>query len=522
MYRILIADDEDIIRDGIKHLLPYEELGFSIAAEAANGDAALEKILSEQPDVVLLDIRMPGLSGLETLRIARERGFRGVVVIVSSYTDFRYAQEAMRYGAQYYVIKPIDDDELKDVLLTLRQRFDDELSRRSFTEFYRRKARSAVIADLLGGTAVPAPSELVELQLISDRYCVVLLQSAAGIAPVLQSLSGANHYEYDHIRLSGQDVLFLRGESTIARVQDVAGFLARTAHGKTEDAIFFAFGPVVNRAQDISRSYQTACSLLQRRFFCRADRYILDDTQLPAQEEGDALDSEALQKYAAAILDGITSFHRRVIEQALHDLETQLCRTSASIASVRLFLTDLYLQIKMQVRHLYIGTDIPFLSNTEIISTVANASCLYEILDFFRTRFDIFMECTGISTRDSVLGDILHYIHCNYAGNITLENIAPLFGYNRSYLGKIFTKKMGQNFNSYVDMVRIERSKELLLQDDARVYAIAEHIGYKNVDYFHIKFRKYVGMSPAEYRKKYKGTSCSADRQNTDKGALVP
>ena len=92
----------------------------------------------------------------------------------------------------------------------------------------------------------------------------------------------------------------------------------------------------------------------------------------------------------------------------------------------------------------------------------------------------------------------------NHASNITLENIAPLFGYNSSYLGKIFRKKMGENFNSYVDHVRIKHSMELLCSSELKVYAIAEKVGYRNVDYFHIKFKKYVGKSPAEYRKEHK------------------
>ena len=111
------------------------------------------------------------------------------------------------------------------------------------------------------------------------------------------------------------------------------------------------------------------------------------------------------------------------------------------------------------------------------------------------------MSSIGSSNRDSVLDDILHYIDHNYPENITLESIAPLFGYNHSYLGKIFTKKMGQSFNSYVDHVRIEQAKRLLLRDDSKVYAIAQQVGYKNVDYFHLKFKKYVGQSPAEFRK---------------------
>jgi two-component system response regulator YesN len=111
------------------------------------------------------------------------------------------------------------------------------------------------------------------------------------------------------------------------------------------------------------------------------------------------------------------------------------------------------------------------------------------------------MNATGNSSRDSIIDDIIYYIDHNYQSNIKLESIAPLFGYNSAYLGKIFSKTVGVNFNSYVDYIRINHSKELLLQNKLKVYEISEVIGYKNVDYFHKKFKKYVGVSPAEFRK---------------------
>ena len=111
------------------------------------------------------------------------------------------------------------------------------------------------------------------------------------------------------------------------------------------------------------------------------------------------------------------------------------------------------------------------------------------------------MSALGYSSRDNIIDDVIAYIDHNYKTNITLETIAPLFGYNSSYLGKIFSKKLGQNFNTYLDTLRVEKAKEILTTTKAPVYKVAEMVGYKNVDYFHIKFKKYTGSSPAEYRK---------------------
>ena len=193
-----------------------------------------------------------------------------------------------------------------------------------------------------------------------------------------------------------------------------------------------------------------------------------------------------------------------MVAEVLTSLQTKLYNAADTIESIKLFLTDLYLRIKEQMNHLYPNNNIPFTSNSEIIRIISEKFFLYEIVLFFTEQFEIIMSSIGNSTRDSVLDDILHYINHNYTKNITLENIAPLFGYNSSYLGKIFSKKVGENFNSYVDHIRIEHSKELLLNDSSKVYAIAEKVGYRSVDYFHIKFKKYVGQSPAEFRKTHK------------------
>lgn len=103
---------------------------------------------------------------------------------------------------------------------------------------------------------------------------------------------------------------------------------------------------------------------------------------------------------------------------------------------------------------------------------------------------------------ESVVDEMLHYIDHNYADNLKLETLAPLFGYNSAYLGKLFTKTVGESFNSYLDRIRIEHSKTLLNNQELKVYEISELVGYNNVDYFHKKFKKYVGMSPAEFRRK--------------------
>ncbi|MGB4657735.1 MAG: helix-turn-helix domain-containing protein [Mobilitalea sp.] len=207
-------------------------------------------------------------------------------------------------------------------------------------------------------------------------------------------------------------------------------------------------------------------------------------------------------KYSEILCSFLQSHNHNALSEAMCLLENKLCQTKTDISSIKLFLTDIYLQMKQTIYHIYSSTEIPFPTNSWIIDYIESRYYLYEIMLFFSEQFDMIMNAIGSSQNDSVWDDIIQYINHNYKDNIKLESIAPLFGYNSSYLGKIFNQRMGENFNSYVDHVRINHSKKLLLQRDLKIYEIAEKVGYNNVDYFHKKFKKYLGESPAEFRKK--------------------
>ena len=531
MYSILVADDEAIIREGIKVLFDYEALGFSICAEASDGDQTLEKIQTLQPDVVLMDIRMPGMTGLEVIKKARENGYQGKVIIISSYSDFKYAQEAIRQGVQYYITKPIDEDELENILHEFKETFDRENLARNASEHYRKKARATILRDLLLGDAEISEASAAELRILSDVYQVAIYEkynSAVTDEPVeFSSLLRINNQDkkaFDHLVLHNMDVLLLKGEVSIRKFQELLDrFDSETSPQPRAllDSFFVSYGHPVHSLSEVHSSYVEALRSKNRRFFCDQEQHTLGYDALPTSENtAPLLSKELLDEYSKKLLNYVQTFNRNMMAQTLKELQNQLYNSSDSIDAIKLFITDLHLQIKEQMNRLYPGNTIPFYTNAQLIRAIDDACFLYEIIRFLAQRFEVIMSAIGTSSRDSVLDDILHYIDHNYAENITLENIAPLFGYNHSYLGKIFTKKMGQSFNSYVDHIRIERAKEYLLQDDAKVYTIAERVGYKNVDYFHIKFKKYVGQSPAEFRKKNKDTSCSPIQANTEKGTL--
>lgn len=516
MKTVFIADDEDNIREGLKYIVDWEEAGFEICGEAANGEETLNGVLSKNPSLVLIDLKMPKMNGIDVIMNAREKGYRGKFIILSGYSDFKYAQSAMKYGVEFYLTKPIDEDELSDSLHKISEMIkkEEEASKNIF--HLRQKAKDVILHELVTGIGGAEAShisetEMRELHLEAEIYQVVIYENflrklngpVYSFADLLKVANKENH-TFEHFEEDLKDVILLKGKYALSRFQDFLSHYEKEPpqKGSPLDSLFLAYGSPVTSLEQISFSYKEALTLVDRRFFCIQGQHTLGFDELPDVEAKEQILSDtSMQDFSTRLVNFLQSFNRKKVAETLYELEQYLYNVRNNISEVKLFLTDLYLQIKEKMNYSYGMANIPFPTNSAIIELIEKQYYLYEIIRFFSEQFEMIMNSTGNPSRDTVLDDILYYIDHNYKTNIKLETIAPLFGYNSAYLGKIFTKSTGENFNSYVDHMRIEHSKELLMENRLKVYEIAEQVGYKNVDYFHKKFKKYVGMSPAEYRK---------------------
>ena len=517
METVFIADDEQNIREGLKYIVDWEALGFEICGEASNGEATLQAILKGNPSLVLLDIRMPQMYGTDIIRIAREKGYKGKFIILSGYSDFAYAKTAIRYGVDFYLTKPLDEDELLTALEKIKDELDKERSHSENINFLKHKAKNVILHEIITGlygfsdTTALSPKELEEMNLDADIYQVVIYEKFSSnpddvsysFADLLKVTNKGNH-TFEHLYEDGNEVILLKGSFALLKFQD---FLSRYEQdppqpGSPLDSIFLAYGRSVSSIDEIYLSYEEAASLCKRRFFCMQGQHTLGYEELPdVKNRSLQISNEKLVEYCDRLTDYLLSFNRQKVSQTLFQLEEYLFNVQNDISSVKLFLTDLYIQIKEKCNRTYSMLDIPFPSNAECIDKIDSCHYLYEIIRFISEQAEMVMNATGNPSRDTILDYILYYIDHNYQTNIKLESIAPLFGYNSAYLGKIFTKSTGESFNSYIDRKRIDQSKELLKENNLKVYDVAEQVGYKNVDYFHKKFKKYVGISPAEYRK---------------------
>lgn len=512
METLFIADDERSIRDGLKYILDWEELGFTICGEAGNGEDALQGLVSLKPSLALLDVRMPKMFGTEVIKRARAAGFTGKCIILSGYSDFTYAREAIENGVSFYVTKPLDEDELYSCVCKIKDDLAQEKAKSSHLVQLKSKAKEVTLKELVHNTSSQnlSHSDLELLQLNAETYQIVICENFKDDSNSVYTLADLFKYSkkgtsfYDQFSEDGLEIILLKGTYGRNRLADVLGhYDDELEDGSPLSSLFITYGSPVSDIQKISQSYDEALQLCNRRFFCPMEQHYMGYEELPtsATFTDQQLDNQVLISYADQIKDYIKTFNHQQLADTLQSLKNYLVETTSDISDIKMFLADLYWQIKENIIRTYPNASIPFQPASQVIRFFDGANYLYEILRFLSEQCTLIMDATGNPSRDTILDDILYYIDHNYANNIKLETIAPLFGYNSAYLGKIFHKNVGESFNSYIDHKRIDASKKLLENEELKVYEISEQLGYKNVDYFHKKFKKYVGISPAEYRK---------------------
>lgn len=504
---VLIVDDEQIVREGLKYIIDWQKLGFCICGEAGNGTDALAMMNRYHPGLVLLDIRMPGMDGTELMEKARQNGYTGAFIILSGFSDFKYAQTAINFGASFYLTKPLDEDELTDAVLSVKEKIDTDTHLANSRIQYLKKAKSGILFDLLTEADFNSAINYVELGLTSPIYQVVIYESytpyyhSYNFADLLRVTNQGNN-SFENIMIDNHNVILLKGNFALERFQAYLRHYAEgTQKGSPLDSIFLTFGPTVSSLSQIHSSYEICRKLMERRFFCEENQHVLSYDMLPDESSyHSVIHTDTALQYTEQLVGFIKTGQHARIGKVLSDLKDQLYTTGDDISAIKYFLADIFLQIKQSIMHTYSQNQIPFAPNAAILELIESKYYLYEILLYFTEQFEMIIRSIGTHSSESIFDDLLDYINHNYAQPLKLETLSPLFGYNSSYLGKLFYQKMGVNFNNYLDQVRIRQALKLLEETDRKVYEIATIVGYKNVDYFHIKFKKQMNLSPAEYR----------------------
>ncbi|WP_042203778.1 response regulator [Paenibacillus camerounensis] len=516
MIKVLIVDDEPKLREGLRSLIPWEDEGYTVVATAANGFEALEKYSTFAPKLVVADIRMPGMDGLELITELRRQNAKCHVLILSGYADFEYAKRAISNRIDGYLLKPVDEEELISYLREMRVTIGQEEMLNVLQNVVEENSREL----WLRGLFQPGPGDISALEAAGK----LKLQGSSEVV-LLKLLNPAKGEEGKEDRVRSElERHWQPEEAEYFSLPPYAGLLlkeplqddaARAALRQELDRVilregldyYAASGGIAADPERIAASYSAARTLLEQAFFGHREilsggfmEHWAEAAEEPETEPGEHGESErdeemelllAVETGSTEILSPLVKQMIGKLVEARHDefhIKNNLIRIISSIIA-RLEAAN------PEVRALVSDNPSP-------ASDVYNSFFLSDIHRMMADYLEHLAGQLNSGGRGDEIKRITDLIQRRYNENLKLGMLAQIFNYNSAYLGKMFKNQIGEHFNTYLDKVRIEKAKQFLAQG-MKVYEVAERVGYMNADYFNAKFRKYVGVSPSAFRKEH-------------------
>lgn len=511
MIKVLIVDDEPKLREGLRTLIPWEEEGYTVIGTATNGFEALEKFRTFAPKLIVADIRMPGMDGLELIATLRKQNAGCHVIILSGYADFEYAKRAISFHIDGYLLKPVDEEELISYLQELRVTIEQEERLSKLKDVVEENSHESWLRWLLQPS-----SDEIDVSRAVDKLglkgnCEVVLiklmrpyKGEDGREEKVRSLLEQCYPPERAIFFSQPPfigfLLKLPLKDEAARTalwQELSGIITKEGLG-----FHAASGGMVAHPEQAAMSFTIARDLLERAFFGRQEVLVSGAVKQwsEAMEETEEfvadLDRDEEMELLLAIETGsanvLSSLVRRIIcklvearyeetyikENLIRILSSVIARLEAANPDVRALISE----------------------NASPAGEVYSSYYLVDIQNMLTDYLESIAKQMNSGGRGDEIKRITDLIQRRYNENLKLGMLAQIFNYNSAYLGKMFRNQLGEHFNTYLDKVRIEKSKEFLTQG-MKVYEVAERVGYMNADYFNAKFRKYVGVSPTAFRK---------------------
>lgn len=527
MLKVLLVDDEPFILRGLSVLIDWEKAGFTVAGMAANSREALDFLKQEDVDLIIADIKMPGMSGLDMLeKIRQEQLSKAYFAILSGYQDFEFARRAIGNACVDYILKPVQRGELLNLLKRVSDMHSASEQRR-MEEFRKEKeffARNLI--SLIYGKYDNKNLEYIRERMCLEgglRYIAVEIEDEAAAPQNRSSSEGVENTKRSMQRQLYevcQDILsaypyhcimdVFRSENRYDVAIIYAGRMAKEA-GCTEQAyldrllkriqeqlgvpVTMLVGSRVGDVTQLGESFRTAAVAKSFQEFGQKN-----GGKPQARETGGSV---LLKEQMDALARAIEENQKEKIPGCVDAVYEKIHENSLDADMVNVNVNYLLVQLI----HLAVQQDENV--NQEEILHFISVNAFHEKtmrgsrahLISFSGEYAEYLSQLRSRTVRGTLGDIEKEIRENYAQNLTLKELSRKYYVNSAYLGQIFRKKYGTSFKDYLNAYRVERAAELLLHSNMKIYEIAERVGYHDLDYFINKFIDMKGCTPSKYRR---------------------
>lgn len=543
MLKIFLAEDEVVVRETIKRMIPWEELGFELVGEAADGEMALPLLIRQQPDLLITDIKMPFMDGLTLARLAKKEIPGLKVVILSGYDDFNYAKQAIGIGVEDYLLKPITKNALIERLSEIRSRYEHEKTQKEYYEKFQREMQAyeknssrdffeALVGGSMDMMEVYKRAEKLGLDIVAEAYNVLIFtmncdedfsgqrdEYSSWEAESLELLENffaghssamlfrSNIFSYG-VLLKGQRETI--EENTRACVDEIRKILSRQ-DGRRE--WFLAVGQSVERLSQIQKSYHTASRAFSQRYLYDENILYYDEMETMEHPGGQAEteDNAYLQKVDVnalnpAILQKFLS--NGLQEETENFVKDYFYAIGQEPMESLVFRNYVILNVRFSVISFIrgLGCDTNEMESADTEEVLAESgknmeSAIAYAKKMISQAIEIRDQNSGNKNR-SILKTAVDFIDSHYMEeDISLNTVANVANVSSNHFSALFSQNMGQTFIEYLTTLRMNKAKELLRCTGMRSSEIAGEIGYKDAHYFSYLFKKTQGMTPSDYRK---------------------
>lgn len=502
MYRVLIVDDEKIERTGIRFLLKQIPEEFEIA-EAVNGKEALSWLEENEADILMTDVKMPFMNGIELLEHVSKRYPTLKTMVFSGYGEFEYARQAMRFGVAEYILKPVDPAEFKNamakILNSLEGRKKEESRKKMSSSFFKEYVLNAVLNGADIAELEKKAKGYFSLDFL-DRYKRMMLvelnadffggvDSAKLKEKIYQS--GA---AYDYLNLGPQQsVLFFWSE--YKDWKELAGKVQEAIQEKCANDVkcYVAVSSGISDRKQIALRYQELELLMENRFYELDGRVYMAENE--AENAADVqLDDDTLVKQIKQDIriKDILSL-REHCDRLFHNFSQNV---GFSQVYVKFMFTSI---LKLLYEAIPEKTEKELNAEMEKLYRTVDLSGIREIIENNVSLLEQNAEKDAGSVHREV-ETVKRYIYSHYDEELSIERLAEQVYLAPSYLSTIFKKETGQNLSKFIKACRMEKAREMLESTHEKIVQISEKVGYSNVSYFCQSFREYFGVSPQKYR----------------------
>jgi len=496
-FHLVIADDEYFIRQRIKKIIPWEDetLSLHFAGEAANGQELLDLLKTKPVDIILLDIKMPKMSGLESAKLIYEKYPHIQMIILSGYNDFEYARSAMQFGISHYLLKPVEtpalSEALADCIHKIKTRNDEQLLLQHCYHYEMCDTLAAVI----NKQKTPTDFFTKYPRCNAYRYGLYLgvfkREDSSAFVHSLASTIRSMGLFCEYFRETDYTTSFLILIKDKEELAHGGSFLTELI-ADTKDYTFITVGNLFSLSDSWNEPYHRVLHLLLLRYFHSQSTLHLEYSSIP--ERPLTTDFTKLRQKLILQINTKTPEEFEVFLTGLFDDISQ----KKNIHYMQLLITEIYLTYT-------IGFPDKIDSSrniTDIISSLLDEEHTLAALQNALLAYGLeCMKTTEHAPSDIYLSKkIRSYIEKHYTESaLSVSGLAEVFHLNASYMGTLFKKINNQSILQYLIEVRMDAAKELLLTGDYRISDVAELVGYADVFYFSKRFKKVYGSSPKDF-----------------------